>query len=352
MVPRPTNAGKYSRITTQRPSTPTTAFSVRISSFGNGTPQAGNPIHRQKQQSLYSYGSRLAPLTRRVANEPSSFGLGISHRTLQLPTSFRPFPTRQNNSTAPPPPTRLVSTEHLCPGPLHCRRGAPAESPTPFSTPTCYERAALLRSPPIPPIPRPTACTLLTTLDPTEPLCTGPAFQAEAHRLAMFPADSRIATIPSILLGWLRRRSVPDTADHLEKATALLLTVWLVLLSTNVGPPTAPFSRLPWPEPSRLYQVSNGTSRPVFQFTYQRNQASDGFSVFPQPQQTHGVSIPTKLFSNPPTSRIQTTNGPSAFLDLGVPLHRGRRYIYTFGMQRKKTIGWWRCVYTVRPQEH
>ena len=102
MVPRPTHAGIYSRTITQRPSTPTTALPVRMSSFGNGTPETGNPIHRQKQQSLHSIGSRLAPLTRRVANEPSAFGLVISHRTHQLPTSFQPFPTRQNNSAAPP----------------------------------------------------------------------------------------------------------------------------------------------------------------------------------------------------------------------------------------------------------
>ena len=105
MVPRPTYTGIYSPTTTQRPSTPTTALPVRISGFGNGTPETSNPIHRQNQQSLYSIGSRLAPLTRRVANEPPSFGLGISYRTLQLPTSFRPIPTRQNNSAAPPPPT-------------------------------------------------------------------------------------------------------------------------------------------------------------------------------------------------------------------------------------------------------
>ena len=188
----------------------------------------------------------------------------------------------------------------------------------PFSTPTCYLRAALLRSPPIPPIPRPTACTLLTTRDPTEPLCLGPVYPAEDHRLAMFPTDSRIAAIPSIWLGWLHRtrhRSVPDTADHPEKATALLLTAWLVLLSTNVGAPTAPFSRLPWPKLSRPYQATNDTSRSAFQFTHQRTQANDEFSVFPQPQQTRDLSLPTQLFSYPPIDRILATYGPSAFFD-------------------------------------
>ena len=37
------------RTTTQRPSTSTTAVPVRIRSFGNGTPETGNPIHRQRQ---------------------------------------------------------------------------------------------------------------------------------------------------------------------------------------------------------------------------------------------------------------------------------------------------------------
>ena len=101
-VSRPTNARKYSPTTTQRPSTSTTALPVRISSFGSGTPETGNLIHNQKQQPFFSVGSRLSPLTRRVANESSLFSLGISHRTLLLPTSFRPFPTRQNNSAAPP----------------------------------------------------------------------------------------------------------------------------------------------------------------------------------------------------------------------------------------------------------
>ena len=245
-----TNAGKYSRTTTQRPSTSTIALPVRISSFGNGTPETGNPIDRQKQQPLYSVGSRLSPLTRHVANESSLFGLGISHRTLQLPISFQPFPTRQNNSAAPPPPTRPVSTEQLCPGSLHCRRGAPAESPTPFSTPKCYQRAALLWSPPIPPKPRPTACALPTTPDATEPMCSGPIFPAEGHRLAMFPKNSGIAAMPSIWLGWLprnRHRSISDTADHLETAAAVLLTAWVILLRQTLEPLPPPFHGYPGP---------------------------------------------------------------------------------------------------------
>ena len=53
LVPRPTNARTCSRTTTQRPSTLTIALPVRISSFGSGKAETGNPAHRQKQQSLY-----------------------------------------------------------------------------------------------------------------------------------------------------------------------------------------------------------------------------------------------------------------------------------------------------------
>ena len=110
-------------------------------------------------------------------------------------------------------------------------------------------------------------------------------------------------------------RLAPVSAGYLEEATALLLTVWLVLLSTNVGAATAPFSRLPWPKLSRQYQATKGISRPTFQFTHQRTQANDEFSVFPQPQQTRDLSLPTQLFTYPPINRILATNGPSAFLD-------------------------------------
>ena len=110
--------------TIQRPSTSTTALPVRISSFGRGTP--GNPIHRQKHQPLYSVDSRLSPLIRRVANESSPFGLGISYRTLLLPASFRPFFQRDRTTLPRPlfnatgfhgahfvPPPSIVAAAHL-----------------------------------------------------------------------------------------------------------------------------------------------------------------------------------------------------------------------------------------------
>ena len=134
----------------------------------------------------------------------------------------------------------------------------------------------------------------------------------------MFPTDSRIAAIPSIWFGWplrQRLRPIPDTADHLEIAAALLLMAWLILLSTNVETATTSFSQLFWPEPSRLYQASNGASRPAFHFTHHRTLANNDFSVFPQSQQTQGLWRLTQLFSPPPINRIQTTNGPSAVLD-------------------------------------
>ena len=105
---------------------------------------------------LYSIGSGLSPLTHRVENEPSFFGLGISRRTLQLSTSLPPFQTRQNISAAPPPYTPVGFHGTPLSRPPSLPGGAPAESHMPFSTPTCYQRAALLRPPPIAPKPRPT----------------------------------------------------------------------------------------------------------------------------------------------------------------------------------------------------
>ena len=300
MVQRPTNARspfllrtwdngseadkrqKCSRTTTQRPSTYITALSVRISSFGNGTPETADPIHRQKQQPLFSVGSCLSPLTRRVASESSYFGLGICHRTHLLSTPFRRF--RHDRTTLSRPPFNRTGCRAPLsrPPPLPPRRTC--RIPHALLHPDVLPRAVLLRSPPIQPIPRPTTCTLLTTRDPTEPMCSGPVFHAEDHCLAMFPTDSRIASIPFIWLGCLPRhchRSILDTADHVDKAAALLVTIWLVLLSTNVGAPTATFSRQPCPEPPGPYQTTNGTSRPAIQFTHQRTHADDDFSVFP-----------------------------------------------------------------------
>ena len=99
MISRPTHTRKYSRSTTQRPSTSTTALIVRISSFGNNTLETGNPIHRQKQQQLYSVGSRFSPYTRRVAYESSPLGLGIFTK----PSNYRPRSVafQRNRTTLP-----------------------------------------------------------------------------------------------------------------------------------------------------------------------------------------------------------------------------------------------------------
>ena len=92
-----------------------------------------------------------------AAFPPQPAALQMSHPLsvsafLTEPSYYRPRsdPFHRDRTTLPrpPPSTRPVSTEHLCPGPLHCHRGAPAEVPMPFSTPTCYHRAALLWSPP------------------------------------------------------------------------------------------------------------------------------------------------------------------------------------------------------------
>ena len=154
----------------------TTDVPVGISSFGNGTPKTGKPTHRQKKQSLYSLGSRLAPCPAALQKEPFVLGLGISHRIHQLPTSF-PFPTRQTlprpplqrdrfpRSTSVPPP--FIAAEAHLPIPLAL--------PHLIVLPKSHRDlvSAHLRQP------RPTACTLPTTRDPTEPLCSGAAFPAE-----------------------------------------------------------------------------------------------------------------------------------------------------------------------------
>ena len=72
----------------------------------------------------------------------------------------------------------------------------------------------MLRSPPIPPISRPTTCTLVTTRDPTEPLCSGPVYPAESHSLAMFPTESRIAAISLHLVELASSNSSPICPRH------------------------------------------------------------------------------------------------------------------------------------------
>ena len=289
------------------PQISTTALPVRVSSFGNGTPKTGNPIHRQKQQPLDSVGSRLSPLSRRVANESSPFCLGIFHRTLLLPTSSQPFPTRQNNSVAPPSPTQPVSTEHLCPGPLHCRRDAPDDWPLPFSIPTCYQRATLLRFPPIRPIPRPTACTLLTTRDPTEPLCSVPVCGRSPPGDVSYGLEDSSHSL--YLVGLASSNSSPIYPRHCRPSGDSSRPPPHGLVNSPFGKRWSPYRPL---FTATLPQTTNGTSRPASQFTHQRTQTNDDFSVFPQPQQTHGLSLPTKLFSHPLINRIHTTNGPSA----------------------------------------
>ena len=307
MAPTSTDAGEYSR---------TTDLPVRISSFGNGTPETGNTLYKPKQQPLYSVGSRPFPLICHVANGHLPFGFRISHRTRQLPTSFRPFPTRQNHSVALPHLTRSVSTEHLCAGLLHCRQGGPAESATPSSPPTCYHRAALLRSPPIPPKPRPT--TLPITRDRTEPMCSGTVFPAAGHRLAMLPTDSRTATIPSIWLGWLsrnRHRCIPDIDDHVEIATALHLTGWLVFLTTNIGASSSYRLRLPWPKLPAFTRPPTVPPGQPFRLPTSVLRAATTFPSFPNTNNDKGLMIATQFFTYPPFNPIHTTNGPLVFLD-------------------------------------
>ena len=177
----------------------------------------------------------LLQLSKLHLNGQEKRAAGARHRTHQLPTSFRPFPTRQNNSAAAPSPTRPVST------------AAPLSRPPSFFPRRTYLIPHALLHPnvlrksrlcPVSPDAALVTTHRLHAFDHTRPnrstVLGSRMYPAEGHRLAMFPTDSRIATIPSVWLGWLpltRHRSISDTADHLEKATALLLTVWVFLLS-------------------------------------------------------------------------------------------------------------------------
>ena len=307
MVSKSTDAGKKSR---------TTALPVRISRFGNGTPETGNTIHKPKKQPLYSVGSHLFPLIRHFANEQNPFGFRISHRTHQLPASFRPFPnaTKQLCRTPPSNAISFHGAPLSRPPPLPPRR--PCQIPCALSTPTCYHRAALLRSPPIPPNPRPTTWTLPITRDQTEPIFSGLVFPDEGQRLAMLPTDSRTATVPSIWLGCLSRnchRCIHGIADHVEIATALHLTVWLVLLSKNIRAPSNYLLRLPWPKlpactrpptvpPGQPFSIPTSVLRPT-----------TTFPSFPNHKTNNGLLLATQLFTYRPFNPIHCHQRPFGF---------------------------------------
>ena len=100
----------------------------------------------------------------------------------------------------------------------------------------------------------------------------------------------------------------PDTHGHLETVTALLLTVWLSLLSTNVGAPTAPFRGYPGPNhaafrpptvpPGQLFSLSTSVPRSTTTFPPSPTATNPRF-IAPEPA--------------PYLPPIQTTSGPSAF---------------------------------------
>ena len=197
----------------------------------------------------------------------------------------------------------------------------------PFSTPTCYHRAALLRSPPIPPIPRPTACTLVTTRDPTEPLCSSSVYLAEGRHLTMLPTDSRIAAIP--LSG---RVGFPELVTDLSPTPP---TIWTKKLPSSSRSGSIPFLQTldPLPPPFHGYPGPNHPAfiRPPTVPPGQLFRLPTSVPWFPQPQQPHGLSLPSQLFSCPPINRIKTPNGPSAFLGdttadgLRITVHRRSR---------------------------
>ena len=148
--------------------------------FGNGTPETGNPFISSSSKRLPSLAAALLPF------KPTRFKRAILFWSRRFPPNppttdliLAPFQRIGFFHRAPLSrlfPTRPISTEHLCPGPLHSRRGAPADFLLAPLHHDVYQRAAVLRSPPIPPNP---TCTLRTRRDPPKPLCSGPVFPAE-----------------------------------------------------------------------------------------------------------------------------------------------------------------------------
>ena len=175
----------------------------------------------QKQQSLCSIGGRLAPLTRRDAYEPFPFVFGISHRTYQLPTSFR------SDSNA---------TEQLC-------RVPPTQR-------DWFSRSNSARPPSLPP--RHTCRFTLVLLQPDvlpknhlAPVSADPT-QTTAHRL--HAPDHKRSNGANVLGSRLfRRRSQPgDVPDGLEDSSHSLHPVGLASSTTSpIYPRHSPL--FPWP---------------------------------------------------------------------------------------------------------
>ena len=189
---------------------------------------------------------------------------------------------RHNNSAAPPPPTGQVSKEHFCPGPLHVAEAH-------LSNPSCLLHSDVLPN-----------CRLA-------PVSADPAETTADHLHASDHTRSNRVSLPRSRL--LRQGSRPgDFLYGLEHCSHFPHLVELTSSTSspiyprhrqpsggsrrpplqgmvspplaNVGAPAAPFSRIPLPEPSRLYQATNGTSRSAFQFIHQRTRVNDDFSRF------------------------------------------------------------------------
>ena len=117
----------------------------------------------------------------------------------------------------------------------------------------------------------------------------------------------------------------PETDAHLEIAAALFLRVWVILLSTNVGAPTASFYG---------YLGSNhpAFTRPstvAFQFIRQRMQANDDCLVFPY------YSKPSNLLSRPSSLPTPLLTGPKPPTALHPLLPTPSRTTYLSTVQRR-----------------
>ena len=337
MVPRPTNAGIYPPNDLRHLSSPS-----QFVSLASATVQlrAAKPTIREATTASFAW-QPPCPLPGRVPKRATP----LRHFIPNPPTSFRPFSNTTKQQCRDPLSNATASTEHLYAGPLHCRRRRR----------TCRILLALLPPNVLPKSrrarvsadPRQTAAHYLHASDNTRSnrgAVLGSRLSCRSHRLAMLPTDSKTAAIPSIWLGWLprhrhrsilhtalpsrasrihppsppppwrsqcrrrhhplpsppifRRRSLgnnyrsPDTAGHLEIATTLSLTVWLILLSTNVGAPTTPSHCYPgpnhpaFPRPPTVPPASVSVYPPAY--TGQRR-----LFRLPQLQQTPGLSFPT-----------------------------------------------------------
>ena len=124
----------------------------------------------------------------------------------------------------------------------------------------------------------------------------------------------------------------PDTAAHLEMADAILITVGLIILSTNVGVPTAPLHGYPGPNHPAFPVHLRHLPYPIFQCAHQRTQANNVLCVFPD-------------YNKPTVYSPLTGPKPSTVLQPS-PTTKPRMTFPTWGPRRSSVLG---SAYAVFP---